>query len=335
MMSTLAGTGVCGFGGDGGSASEAQLNFVSDVALDGKGSLYVAEPFNCRVRRVELTTGIIDTAVGDGSCDYNGEGIPAARAGIDPWGVAVGPDGALYIADSTNCRVRAVRADRRIETLAGTGECGFAGDGAPAREAMLFRPYDVVVDQLSNVYVTDVRTFTVRKIDGKGAITTVAGVGVARPVDIGGYDPTGGLLCSIHNLPIPVPSYLGDGGPSVQAGLYFPYGIALDYDGHLYIADTFDHRVRRVTCGGSVPCAGPAAMTTEPASSNGTAIAEPTAAQGVSGLPSTGDASRTGGSNPAPGLLGAVGAAVLLAGAARLPRASISRRGRGERRGDT
>jgi plastocyanin/sugar lactone lactonase YvrE len=333
MMSTLAGTGVCGFGGNGGPAGEAQLNFVSDVALDGRGSLYVAEPFNCRVRRITLATGIIDTAVGDGSCDYNGEGVPAARAGIDPWGVAVGPDGTLYIADSTNCRVRTVRAGGRIETLAGTGECGYAGDGGPAREAMLFRPYDVVVDQLGNVYVTDLRTFTVRKIDGKGTIRTVAGVGVARPVDIGGYDPTGGLFCSLHNLPIPAPSYLGDGGPAADAGLYFPYGIALDYEGHLYIADTFDHRVRRVTCGGKIPCAGPAAMATEPPSDSGATIAEPTAAQGVPGLPSTGHAGR--GSNPALGLLGAAAAALLLAVAARLPKASISRRGRGERRGET
>jgi sugar lactone lactonase YvrE len=301
MMSTLAGTGVCGFGGDGGPASEAQLNFVSDVALDGKGSLYVAEPFNCRVRRITLTTGIIDTAVGDGSCDYNGEGIPAMRAGIDPWGVAVGSDGALYIADSTNCRVRVVNDDGRIDTVAGTGECGFAGDGGPATEAMLFRPYDVVVDQIGNVYVTDLRTFTVRKIDGKGTITNVAGVGVSRPVDLGGFDPTGGLLCSIHNLPIPAPSYLRDGGPAAQAGLYFPYGIGLGEDGHLYIADTFDHRVRRVACGGSVPCAGPS-------------LGGPASPR----LPATG---RTGGGRgPLPGIaLLAGGAAVLLlaAGAAR------------------
>ncbi|MBI4570649.1 MAG: hypothetical protein HY723_01765 [Chloroflexi bacterium] len=259
VIGTLAGTGVCGFGGDGGSAREAQLNFVSDVALDGNGSLYLAEPFNCRVRRIEPTTGVIDTVAGDGSCDYNGEGIPAARAGVEPWGVSVGPDGALYIADSTNCRVRVVHDDGRIDTVAGTGECAYAGDGGPATEAMLFRPYDVVVDQLGNIYVDDVRSFAVRKLDTGGIISTVAGVGVSRPVDLGGFDPTGGLLCSLHNLPIPAPSYLRDGGPADQAGLYFPYAIALGYDGHLYIADTFDHRVRRVTCGGSVPCAGPAA----------------------------------------------------------------------------
>jgi len=146
VIGTLAGTGVCGFSGDGGPAAAAQLNFVSDAALDGNGSLYLAEPFNCRVRRIELTTGVIDSVAGDGSCDYNGDGILALRAGIEPWGVAVGPDGVLLLADTTNCRVRAVDAEGRITTVAGTGECARAGDGGPATAAMLFRPYDLVVD---------------------------------------------------------------------------------------------------------------------------------------------------------------------------------------------
>ncbi len=313
IMGTLAGTGACGFGGDGGPAAEAQLNFISDVALDGTGSLYVAEPFNCRVRRIDLTTGIIDTVAGDGSCRYNGDDIAAVRAGVHPWGVAVGPDGVLYIADTTNCRVRAVHADGRIDTVAGTGECGYAGDGGPAAQANLFAPYDVVVDQLGNIYVDDVRSFVVRKIDTKGIISTVAGIGVARPVDIGGFDPTGGLLCSIHNLPIPAPSYLRDGGPAQEAGFYFPYGIGLGYDGHLYIADTFDHRVRRVTCGGSIPCAGPAADTTGPQGN------------GDLRLPATGQADEPPGRPSSVALAGAGAAVLLLLAAAATRRRARSK----------
>ena len=258
VIDTVAGTGACGFSGDGGPARQASLNFVSDVALDSNGVLLLAEPFNCRVRRVDLTTGVIDTVVGDGSCRYKAEDIPAEEAGVEPWGVAVGPDGALYLADSGNCRVRRVGAEGRISARYGGDACGYGGDGGPARQAQLLRPYDLMLDRDGNLYLADLRTFTVRKVDRRGIISTVAGVGISRPIDIGGFDPTNGLLCFLHNLPVPVPSYLADGGPADQAGLYFPYGIALGQDGHLYIADTFDHRVRRVTCGADVPCAGPA-----------------------------------------------------------------------------
>jgi hypothetical protein len=145
-----------------------------------------------------------------------------------------------------------------VATVAGSGRCGFAGEGGAAIEADLLRPQDVAVDRDGDLYFTDVRTFTVRKIDPGGTITTVAGFGVSRPVDIGGFDPTGGLLCSLHTLPLPQPSYLGDGWPATEAGLYFPHAIAIGVDGDLYIGDTFDHRIRRVACGGSVPCVGPA-----------------------------------------------------------------------------
>jgi len=315
-IDTVAGTGTCGFSGDGGPATEADLDFVADVALDGAGALYIAGAFNCRIRRVDLSTGTIDTVVGDGSCLYNGEDVPAVRAGVEPWGVAVGPDGALYLGDSGNCRVRKVGADGRIATVAGGDECGYAGDGGPATQAQLLRPYDVELDQEGNLYVADLRTFTVRKVDGQGIITTVAGIGISRPVDIGGFDPTGGFTCSLHSLPVPVPSYLGDGGPATQGGLYFPYGIALAHDGHLYIADTYDHRVRRVTCGGGVGCAGPAA----PAASAGeeappAAGQAPDADLGVSG---TEHASEPEGTVPMIGILAGIGGALMLGVAVRL-----------------
>lgn len=257
VIDTYAGSHRCGFSGDGGPARRARLDFVADVAVDAQGDLYIAEPYNCRVRRVEATSGVIQTVAGDGSCTYNGENVPAREAGIDPWGVALGPDGGLYFSDARNCRVRRVYQGK-VVTVAGSGTCGYAGDGGPATQAQLLRPYDLELDRAGNLYIADLRTFTVRKVDRRGVITTVAGAGIARPVDVGGYDPTNGALCTLHNLPVPAPTYLGDGGPASDAGLYFPYAIAIGRDGHLYIADTFDHRVRRVTCGGAIPCAGPA-----------------------------------------------------------------------------
>ncbi len=311
-IDTVAGNGDCEFSGDGGLAQDAGLDFVSDVEVDASGSLLIAEPFNCRVRMVDLATGIISTAVGDGSCNYKGEGVPALEAGVEPWGVAAGPDGSIYLADSGNCRVRRVSADGLIATVAGGDECGEDGDGGPALQAQLLRPYDLVLDEAGNLYVADLRTFTVRKVDSQGIISKVAGVGISRPIDIGGYDPLNGLLCSIHALPVPVPSYLGDGGPAEQAGLYFPYAIALDAEGHLYIADTFDHRVRRVTCGGDVPCAETAIVVDE--SDEETPLV---------GLPETGESVRP------PGGLSLAGLAALLGGLLVLVAASVGLRRRG------
>ncbi|MCH8900927.1 MAG: hypothetical protein IIC88_01350 [Chloroflexi bacterium] len=331
VIDTIVGTGTCGFSGDGGPARQASLWFVADVALDGSGGLLIADPFNCRVRRVDLASGVIATVVGDGSCRYHGEDIPAEEAGIDPWGVAVGPEGAIYLSDSGNCRVRRVGSEGRITTVAGGDECGLSGDGGPATQAQLMRPQDLTLDQEGNLYVADLRTFTVRKVDSQGIISTVAGVGISRPIDIGGFDPTNGFLCSIHNLPVPVPSYLADGGPASEAGLYFPYGIALSPDGHLYIADSFDHRVRRVTCGAGVPCSGPAipeASASVPAAS--VASSGGAAPEGAVGAPSTGRTAGPDAEMRIAGLLAAIGgAALLLLGAAFLAYTRTRRRRRG------
>jgi plastocyanin/sugar lactone lactonase YvrE len=315
---TVAGNGRCDFGGDGGPATAAGIGYVSDVALDGRGGLLIASPFHCRVRRVDLATGVIETVAGSGHCEFAGERSSALEAGINPWGVAPGPDGSVYVADGSNCRVRRVERGR-LATIAGGATCGYAGDGGPATAAQLFRPQDIAVDREGNVYVADLRAFAVRKIDTEGTISTVAGVGISRPIDIGGFDPTGGLLCSLHHLPLPVPSYLNDGAPATQAGLYFPYAVALGLDGHLYIADTFDHRVRRVACGSEVPCAGSAAA---PPPSVGGDVPPARPAGGLR-LPSVGtgapDGSRQGVPFTAVGLaaLSAVSMAVALACAAR------------------
>jgi hypothetical protein len=211
----------------------------------------------------------------------------------------------------------------RIWTVAGGQSCGYAGDGGPATSAELLRPYDVALDRAGNLYVADLRTFTVRKVDAGGTISTVAGVGISRPIDNGGSDPTGGLLCSVHKLPVPVPSYLNDGGPADEAGLYFPYAIALGHEGHLYIADTFDHRVRRVTCGGSVPCAGPAVVS-EPDRDlpSHDADSGPAPLQ----LPATGHLDRQRAPSSGPVAAAAIGGGLLLVAASVIRRAVRGRR---------
>jgi hypothetical protein len=129
---TVAGTGVCGYGGDGGPATRAQLQFIHGIAVDSAGSLYIGE-LDCRVRRV--SDGIITTVAGDGTCGYAGDGGPAKDAELDgPVAVATDAAGDLYISDDNNCRVRLVRG-ATITTVAGDGTCHFRGDGGPATEA--------------------------------------------------------------------------------------------------------------------------------------------------------------------------------------------------------
>src|SRR3989442_1226667 len=142
-ITTVAGTGGCTYGGDGGPASSAALADPAGVALDGAGNLYIADYRNCRVR--EVSGGIITTVAGTGSCGFSGDGGPATRAALNfPYTVALDGAGNLYIADSFNCRVREVSGGT-ITTVAGTGNCGFSGDGGPATSAALNLPRGVAL----------------------------------------------------------------------------------------------------------------------------------------------------------------------------------------------
>jgi glucose/arabinose dehydrogenase len=134
-ITTVAGTGVLGFSGDGGLATAAQLNQPHGVAVGPDGSLYIADSNTFRIRRV-APDGTITTVAGTGVFGFSGEGGPATAAQLNtPYGVAVGPDGSLYIADSNNFRIRRVAPDGTITTVAGTGVSGFGGDGGPATAA--------------------------------------------------------------------------------------------------------------------------------------------------------------------------------------------------------
>ncbi|MET7593337.1 hypothetical protein ACFYPQ_42225 [Streptomyces sp. NPDC005522] len=225
-LTTVAGIGEDGFDGDGQPATTAHLDGPSGVAVDGYGNLYIADTGNCRVRKVDVQ-GTITTVAGTGTQDFNGDGQPAATAHLDyPGGVAVDSHGNLYIADTQNCRVRKVDVQGTITTVAGTGEQGFGGDGRPATAAQLWYPSAVAVDVHGTLYIADTQNRRVRKVDAQGIITTVAGAG-----RVGSSD---------------------DGQPAITAHLFSPRGVAVDVHGALYIADTYDHRVRRVDVRGII-----------------------------------------------------------------------------------
>jgi streptogramin lyase len=164
----------------------------------------------------------ISTFAGTGTKGFSGDGGPAAAAQLaDPNGIARGPDGALYICDTMNHRIRKVTRDGRITTVAGSGEKGFAGDGGPALAARLNEPYEVRFDRAGNVCWVERLNHVIRKLDVKtGVISTLAGDGTA--------------------------GYSGDGGPAIRAQLKQPHSLGFDRRGDLYIADVSNHRVRKV-----------------------------------------------------------------------------------------
>ena len=224
-ITTAAGTGTAGFSGDGGPATSAELNFSTGVAVDGSGNLYIGDANNCRVRKVD-GSGTITTVAGAGACAFSGDGGPATSAGLEPYGVAVDGSGNLYLADAGNQRVRKVDGSGTITTVAGTGTAGFSGDGGPATSAQLNFPVGVAVDGSGNLYIADSTNNRVRKVDGSGTITTVAGTGTA--------------------------GFSGDGGAAASAQLNQPLGVAVDGSGNLYIGDWNNHRVRKVDGSGTI-----------------------------------------------------------------------------------
>jgi sugar lactone lactonase YvrE len=163
-ITTVAGTGTSGYGGDGGPATAAQLAFPGGVAVDGDGNLYIADIFNSRVRKV-APGGTITTVAGTGDFAYNGDNQPATAAQLNrPYGVAVDGAGNLYIADTSNQRVRKVAPGGTITTVAGTGTAGYNDDNQQATAAQLNNPHGVAVDGAGNLYIADTINNRVRRV---------------------------------------------------------------------------------------------------------------------------------------------------------------------------
>lgn len=277
-ISRVTGTGAQTFSGDGGPATAATVNLPRDTAVGPDGAIYIADTYNQRIRRIDPVTGIITTVAGTGGTAYNGDNRPATEAALKwPHDVTVGDDGTVYVADSAHHRVRridpvtgtittilgtggaGIGADgvlgtksalknpksvalyggavyvadlsnrvRRLDlttgivtTVAGTGVAGYSGNGGLATSARLDSPQRIAIDSVGTIYIADAGNDSVRRVDGTtGVITTVAGQGVA--------------------------GYSGDGGLGTSARLRTPRGVALDGDGTLYIADSGNHRIRKL-----------------------------------------------------------------------------------------
>ncbi len=280
IINNFAGT-TRGFSGDGGQAALAQLNEPWHLFLDPRGNLLIADSRNHRVRSVN-PQGIITTIAGRGEAISDGDGGPALRAGIiGPPGVWADGAGNVFICDFFS-KVRHITPDGNIRTLAGTDDRGFAGDGGPANRGRLNVPLAVAGDGAGSIYIADSINLRVRRVDNRGDISTFGGNGQFRFSGDGGpalaasfgapfglaTDRQGNTYISdsenhrIRRIGADgrittvagtgAAGFSGDGGPGAAATLNYPLGIATDAQGNLYIADSLNNRVRRVTPNGII-----------------------------------------------------------------------------------
>ena len=223
VISTVAGTGERGFSGDGGPAVKALFNRPHSIALDGKGSLFIADIGNHRIRRVDLATGIVTTFAGTGEREPTPDGAEVAGTPLNgPRALAFDPSGDMFIAlREGNAVYRLDMKAMRLHHVAGTGQKGYEGDGGPAAKATLAGPKGIEVGPDSAVYLADTENHAIRRIDlESGVISTVAGDGSRRD---------------------------GPDGDPLRCGLARPHGVYVDADGNVYIGDSENHRVRVVT----------------------------------------------------------------------------------------
>jgi sugar lactone lactonase YvrE len=221
-ITTIAGTGTQGFFGDTGPATSAELDSPQGLALDNKNNLYIADTHNHRIRKLNLTSGIITTIAGT-TPGFSGDNALATAAQLDlPTALALDAAGNLYLADTGNHRIRKIVATTGIITaIAGTGTQGFSGDTGPAISATIDSPTGLALDAANNLYLADTHNHRIRKITATtGIITTIAGTGAS--------------------------GFSGDTTAAANSTLALPHGLTIDTQGNLYLADTQNHRIRRI-----------------------------------------------------------------------------------------
>lgn len=276
IISTSAGIASSGFSGDGGPANLARLNSPRDVAVGADGSLYIADTNNHRIRRV-TPDGIISTFAGTGVAGFSGDGGLATLAQLNfPHGLAMGPDGSLYVADKQNHRIRRIEPGGTITTVAGNGVAGYDGHGVPATQTRLKGPEAIAVRPDGALYIADTENHFVRLVTSSGIIWPVAGTGPGGPLSDGegvpasatavsypnalAVDATGGyFVTSVHRVRYIDPigriytaagktdgGNSSDGNPANETLLNGPSGLAVGPDGNLYISDTYSYRVCKV-----------------------------------------------------------------------------------------
>ena len=226
IIATVAGTGSKGFSGNGGASTKAQIAHPTGVTVGPDGSFYIADFENSRIRRVD-PDGTISTFAGKGNYGFSGDGGQAVEAALNfPKAIVFGPDGSAYIVDNGNNRIRRVDKNGIITTVVGTGERGYGGDGGPAAQAKLNWPAGIAIAPDGTLYIADTANHRIRRVGPDGSIYTIAGTGTS--------------------------GFFGDGGPAIEAKLVQPVGLALGPDGSLYLADSGNRRVRRVSTSGII-----------------------------------------------------------------------------------
>ena len=229
IITTVAGNGTAGFSGDGGPAISASLNGLFGISLDGTGNLYIADRSNHRIRKVD-TFGIITTVAGNGTAGFSGDGGPAISASLNGvFGISLDATGNLYIADSSNQRVRKVDTSGIITTVAGTGTLGFSGDGGPAINATMYNPVDVSINSSGNLYIADVTNDRIRKVSNVAPPTNqppVADAAGPYSVDEGGSVTVVATGSDPDNDPITFAWDLDNNGSFETSGQSVPFSAA-------------------------------------------------------------------------------------------------------------
>jgi len=226
IISTLAGTGIGGYSGNGGPANIAKLNEPTGVCTDNKGNVFIADQENHVIRKVN-SAGIIGVFAGTGIPGYSGDGGPATAAQLSyPSWISMDPAGNLFILDQYTAVIRKVDVSGIITTITGNNTNGSRGDGGPLQQASFIAITGLASDVDGNLYIVDAGNSTIRKVNTAGIITTIAGNGTS--------------------------GYSGDGGPATAAQLNQPFGIAFDNADNLYICDTHNERIRKVNSSGII-----------------------------------------------------------------------------------
>ena len=225
IITTVAGTGIAGSGGDAGPATNAQLNNPSDVAFDAAGNMYITDYLNNRIRKVDAS-GTITTIAGTGTSGATGDGGPATAAKLfHPQSLIIDASGKLFFCDEGNDRVRMINTSGIILLYAGSGTSG-VGDGGPATNATLSRPGGITINHFGSIVFSDAQHNRIREVNASGIISTIAGTGSA--------------------------GFSGDSGPATAAKINQPSSLCIDNVGNIFLADGNNNRVRKIDTFGNI-----------------------------------------------------------------------------------